>query len=587
MIKGNGRCLLYLISIFLAALFTSACSQVSAPEITIDPVTLRFSGNEAFALEADFVNRFPNRHSGQPNNELAAAWLQEAFTNLGLSCRIDGWQVINYSQTVPLRNVICELPGNAAQQILLVAHFDQSPDTVFGADNDGSGIAILLNLAQVFAAEPARPYTLVFLASDGEEYGMLGTRRFVQEHPDTSQIIAGLSLDNVGKEFYDGVMMDPRGQFRGFGDLWLQLLAQEAARAQGNPWVPRTYSPLDQVLYQAVPISFMDEGPLVAAGVPAFGFTGSCPAEYSKQCWETYHTPEDLMQYQSADVLHQVGRITEATIRQLFAMQTFPQEAGPYIYLQNSSQVLRGLPLWAIFVAFVGIFFAGVILNARKVWGSEPQGRWRHGLFHFMGLWLPMVGAVLLLYLFVAVGLMDKYEAYPALAKGAELFEPRWPAVILWLGGLTLLFWWGRRVAGRLIGEGPVTSIRGIRFLSWLIIGLGGVYVLLANPFSLLFMIPVPFWFFITSRRGAGKVLDILLFLLGGIVVYVLFYFFGFVILRNDFAVFWYLMMMFSIQLISFKSAMVITAVIAAGLSLVVDPPHKAVSTSVAPAVAM
>src|SRR4029078_8531383 len=123
---------------------------------------LRFSGPHALAIETQFVQRFPRRHSGTPNNRLAAAWLRDELTRRGWRSRLDEWEIINYSRPVPLRNVICELQGASSQQILVVAHHDQSPDTIQGADNDGSGIAILLQLAEIFATEPRPRYTLVF-----------------------------------------------------------------------------------------------------------------------------------------------------------------------------------------------------------------------------------------------------------------------------------------------------------------------------------------------------------------------------------------------------------------------------------------
>jgi hypothetical protein len=72
-------------------------------------------------------------------------------------------------------------------------------------------------------------------------------------------------------------------------------------------------------------------------------------------------------------------------------------------------------------------------------------------------------------------------------------------------------------------------------------------------------------------------VLDLVLFALGGLIVYFLIYFFGFVILRNDFAILWYLMMMFSIGMIGWPTAAVILAILAAGLSMVVRPPSSKV----------
>jgi hypothetical protein len=115
-----------------------------------------------------------------------------------------------------------------------------------------------------------------------------------------------------------------------------------------------------------------------------------------------------------------------------------------------------------------------------------------------------------------------------------------------------------------------------VKSLTLLVVALSGVYVLLINPFSLLFFLPLLFWFLIGGRRRFGKILDILFFLLGGLVVYGLVYIFGFQTLRYDFAFLWYMLNMFSIRMLSFLSAAMITAIFAAGLSMVVNPPRKA-----------
>ena len=186
-----------IISVFLLG----ACQPLPENEVTYDAANLQFSGDQALAIEEAFVTQFPNRHSGMPNVERGTQWLKEQFESNGLACTFDEWQVINYSKPLPLRNLICRLPGSSDQEIVLMAHHDQSPETVQGADNDGSGIAIMLHLAEIFSAEPAAPYTLVFLATDGEEYGMLGSRRFAEQHPNTQNIVAAVSLDNLGKNF--------------------------------------------------------------------------------------------------------------------------------------------------------------------------------------------------------------------------------------------------------------------------------------------------------------------------------------------------------------------------------------------------
>jgi len=578
--------LLFFASLAFSVL-AAACATVPEPEVGYDPADLRFDGDKAFAVETDFVTRFPTRHSGQPNNRLAAEWLKEQFESFGLTCVLQEWQVINYSVPVDLRNVACTLPGESPQQILIVAHHDQAPTTVQGADNDGSGISILLQLAEIFAAEGTPRYTLAFVATDGEEYGMLGSYHYIQAHPDVENILAGMSVDNLGRPYYDAMNFEMIGQYRHYGPIWIGLALRQAADAAGG-WTVNLRAPMDQLLDQAGPISFMDQGPMVAAGVPAIGLTGHTPLdpEIAKLHYHLWHNPDDTMEHQSPETLHQAGRVAEAFVRQLLSMDNFPRSDGPYLYLDGSHQILRGLPLYLILIGFVALFFLGSFRAMPAPWPKRLQA-WRAALPHLLSIWLPLLGSIVLTYVFVAVGLMDKYDTYPATSKDPHIYNPRWPAIILFLLGLAVFLYIGRKLAlrggaqrhslprAKRGGGNPQVKPdhRAIKSLAFLVIGLVAVYVLLISPFSLLFLAPTLFWYLIKGRKGAGKALDLVLFLLGGLVFYGLFYFFGFVIYDYYFKFAWFMLMMFSIQMTSFRTAIAITAAVGAGLSLVVKPP--------------
>ena len=571
-----------LLFVCLILLCLVGCATAADPQVSYDPGSLRFDGNLAFATETEFVTQFPNRDSGQPNNRLAAQWLFSQFSEMGLICTTQDWEVINFSQPLRLKNVVCSLPGESPREIVIVAHHDQFSGTIQGADNDGSGIAIMLELARIFAAEGVPQYTLTFVSSDGEEYGMLGSGHYIENHPNPEQIIAAFSLDNLGKKFYDGVRISATGQLRDVGPLWLQRTAQEAARAAGDIWVPIMKPTYEQMLTQAVPISLWDQGPLVAAGVPAIGFGDNCPAEYAQACWDTYHTELDTLEFQSPDTLHQSGRITEASVRQLLAMDQFPQESGPYLYFPESNSVLRGPALWLIMIGFAAIFLVGSLWVAKRPLPEIAHG-WLSALPHLLGLWLPWVASVVLLYIMVEVGLMEKFAVYPAVARDPIVFNPRWPAVIIYVVGLVLFFWLGRKLAARLQQEIP--AFWGRKSLTLLLVGLGSVYLLFRNPFSLLFLVPTLLWFLVKGRQSmAGRILDWVLALGGGLIVYALLYFFGFVILRNNLTILWYILMIFSIREVGFRSMAMTTAIIAAGLAPVVNPPQTAVGPQSAPA---
>src|SRR6185436_8577452 len=68
-----------------------------------------------------------------------------------------------------------------------------------GADDDGSGTVLLLELAERFATEkPAR--SIIFISHQGEEAGLLGSRWFV-EHPTVTldSIVAAHNMAMLGK----------------------------------------------------------------------------------------------------------------------------------------------------------------------------------------------------------------------------------------------------------------------------------------------------------------------------------------------------------------------------------------------------
>lgn len=559
------------LALSLLAVALGACARIPEVEFRSSPPDLIFSGERALEIERQFVSEFPNRYSGQPNNKAAVEWERGFLEALGYGCQIDEWTVVNYSRPVDLNNLVCRMDGRTDGQIVVVAHHDHSPDTVQGADNDGSGVAILLHLAEIMADRGTPRQTLIYLSSDGEEYGMLGTRRFVETHEHPDRVMAAVSLDNLGKSFYDGLEIEANGQFRGYSPLWLQRFAQESARRAGAEWPPKLRLGVMQVLNQAVPVSFMDQGPFLTAGVPAIGIAGSVPAAFAERHWDTYHSPGDTLEVQSAETLGRSGRAAEAFIKSLLAQDEFPSESGPYVYLEGSGRVLRGAALYLAFLAILASF-AILSVRAGRATNAEYLAGWSRSLPHFMGFWLPLIGSVLLTYLLVAVGAMQEFAAYPATPKDEPLFEPRWPAVVLFLAGTAGLLWLGRRLSDRTARSEAPPDINDRKRLAMLVITAVGVFLLLANPFSLIFLLPLFFWYGIAGRHARARWIDLAYFLLGGLLVYALVYFFGFVILRNGLAVLWYLLMMFSIRMISTPAALAITAALAAGLSLIITP---------------
>jgi len=563
---------LLILAVISLCFISTGCSPAPAPEIEYDPATLQFSGERAYEIEDEFVTTHTHRVGGSQETLKATVWLREALSEAGWQCEFDDWEAVLYSETVLLRNVVCRLPGESDQEILVMAHHDIAPSTIQGADNDGSGIAIMLHLAEIFAQEGQPKYTLVFVADDAEEYGMLGSKRFMDTHPDPKKIIAGISLDNLGRYYYEDMVTELIGQYEGYSPIWIAVTTKEAAKAADLDWEVINKGPVDQLLNQAVTISLTDQGPIVAAGVPALGFGAGVPAEYGDEHYRLWHDPDDSMKNQSPYALEQSGLITEALIRQLLVMDSFPEQSGPYLYFEGSQQILSGAPLWLIFIGFVALFFAGSYLISRDSL-VEKGKQWLGALPHFIGLWLPLIASVLFLYLLVEVRLMDEFTNYPGTTKDFNQLNPRWPAVIILLLGTAVFFIIGRWLVRRFNGDTPVPEFKHIKSLAFLIIALLGLFLLITDPFALIFFVPLLLWFLIGGRHGLGKIPDIFLFVLGGLMLYALIYFFGFLILRYGFVFLWYFISAISTGMFSFIDVAGGAAIIAAGLSMIVNPP--------------
>lgn len=118
---------------------------------------------------------------------------------------------------VNLRNVVGIIPGRnpegRAQSVVVGAHYDHLglgwPDVREehrgkihpGADDNASGVAVLLELARVLGKSLKPHSTVVFVAFTGEEAGRKGSKYFVanQKRFPSEQTLGMLNLDTVGR----------------------------------------------------------------------------------------------------------------------------------------------------------------------------------------------------------------------------------------------------------------------------------------------------------------------------------------------------------------------------------------------------
>ncbi len=128
--------------------------------------------------------------------------------------RVEGEATVN-RQGVEVKNVVGVLEGkgpHADETIVIGAHYDHlgmggagsaAPGVTEihnGADDNGSGTTVLIEIARQIAARGKPPRRIVFIAFTGEERGLIGSARYVREPlVPIDNTVAMLNLDMVGR----------------------------------------------------------------------------------------------------------------------------------------------------------------------------------------------------------------------------------------------------------------------------------------------------------------------------------------------------------------------------------------------------
>jgi hypothetical protein len=99
----------------------------------------------------------------------------------------------------PVFNVIASIPGSdkANEYIVLSAHYD-SWDAGSGATDNGTGTVAMMEALRILKTIYPHPHRTIMVGHwGGEEQGLLGSRAFVADHPDTvSRVHFGWNQDN-------------------------------------------------------------------------------------------------------------------------------------------------------------------------------------------------------------------------------------------------------------------------------------------------------------------------------------------------------------------------------------------------------
>ncbi|MGR3174952.1 MAG: M20/M25/M40 family metallo-hydrolase [Candidatus Scalindua sp.] len=261
------------------------------------------------------------RGLGTPGLDKAAAYIARQFSDAGLRPCGDGSDDFFQTWTeqidmperdvVTIKNVIGVIPGSNpkldGQSVIIGAHYDSHglgwPDVLKGnegkihpgADDNASGISVLLEFARLVGKKWQPERTVVFVAFSAEEAGKLGSLHYIRQakkYP-ISKTIAMVNLDTVGQLGQDALTI--------FGSYsareWVHIF-------RGVGYV--TGVPIKQ---STIDTGNGDEKSFIDAGVPSVHFFSGAR--------DNYHRPTDTVDRIDTAGLIKTAAVLKETVEYL------------------------------------------------------------------------------------------------------------------------------------------------------------------------------------------------------------------------------------------------------------------------------
>ncbi|CAL1691443.1 hypothetical protein MMB232_01583 [Brevundimonas subvibrioides] len=204
-----------------AAVLLSSCAAMTDAEVpaAAAPAAGTPSYDQLLAdvriLSADDME---GRDTGTAGGERARAYIVSRLESLGIAAppvgRLQPWTLDGRTRQGPKTyngiNILGLVEGTRVpdRYIVITAHYDHvgiSEGQIYnGADDNASGVATMLEIAARLKDAPPE-HSVIFVAFDGEEHGLLGAKHFVQAPPvPLSSIALNLNFDMTSRAETDG-----------------------------------------------------------------------------------------------------------------------------------------------------------------------------------------------------------------------------------------------------------------------------------------------------------------------------------------------------------------------------------------------
>lgn len=155
-------------------------------------------GEAAYSYMDTLQKEYPQRVTGTQAAAKAREWLIDQCNSMGYGVRLEDavWVDENgtqYSGT----NLVMERPGESERMIVIGAHYDSVMTN--GADDNASGVGLLLETAENCSGREDLPYTIRFILFDIEEPGCYGSQYYVSQlsGEERERIACMINLDTL------------------------------------------------------------------------------------------------------------------------------------------------------------------------------------------------------------------------------------------------------------------------------------------------------------------------------------------------------------------------------------------------------
>jgi hypothetical protein len=398
---------------------------------------------------------------GSKENHAVRDYIIGELAAQGADAQVQTAGVIHPSEITPyvggtVQNVVGRLKGTGGgKAVLLMGHYDSAP-TSPGASDDGAAVAALLETARALKAGPPLRNDVIFLLTDGEEVGLLGSKAFVDEHPWAKDV---------------GVVFNFEARGNGGPSIMFETspengrLIREFAESSPYPFA----NSFSYEIYKRLP-NDTDFTVMKAAGLPGlnFAYISGLP---------DYHTVTDSVDNIDQRSLQHQGSYAFALARHFGNLDAVSARESNAVYFDVPGGFLvRYSGAWILPLAILALaLFAGVVILGLKRGLLTVKGIG----FGFLALALSCVAANVIVSLVWALvrALHSGYQSIPwGDTYNSGLYAIGF--VFLTVAIVAALYGWCRRRTG--VGNLTVGALLG-----WLLLAVSSAFLLPGGSYLL------------------------------------------------------------------------------------------------------